>query len=185
MGVVILGGLWFGWNKVRLTNSRLPSPTPDMSGVEPSSTSLEVVAYTGEYRDSQAGFRLKFPGTMYVVRGQEETYPPPEEGEPIYSEAESYATIQIGYDQNLESGIQINYGKPVLDGKGGACMTESGENAWKTVMLNGVGAESSCEYTIAYPVHPNKRIEYLIVPHGNEAETKQYYDLILTGWQWL
>lgn len=129
------------------------------------------------------GFGIKFPKPMYVLVTPEVNYLPPEDGIK-YSDAVSYGTVFISLDKQSDPVIQIDYGKPVLDGKGGSCIDENSQPMEKIVMLAGVKAENSCQYNIAYPLHPQKEIEYMIWINGSETEMKKYHELVIKGWEW-
>lgn len=76
------------------------------------------------------------------------------------------------YDDNQPKGLVVLYGKPRIDGKGGACVDENGEGAYKTETIANQKVEvceANGEFKAEYFTHPNKKAEYGIYTNGVTA----------------
>lgn len=68
------------------------------------------------------------------------------------------------YDEAAPAGLVVVYGKPALDGKGGACADNSGQSQYRRETIAGQEVEV-CEiggFKAEYFSHPNQKIEYWI-----------------------
>ncbi len=68
------------------------------------------------------------------------------------------------FDENAPSGLVVVYGKPGIDGKGGACVDEKGEGGYKKEIISGQEVEV-CKiegFKAEYFTHPSKKIEYQV-----------------------
>jgi hypothetical protein len=80
---------------------------------------------------------------------------------------------------NPESGLLIQYAKPYIEGKGGACLDEEGNGAFKNEIIASQTVEvceSKSSFSAAYFKNPTHDIEYVILINGwqgsNATETQ-------------
>lgn len=64
----------------------------------------------------------------------------------------------------FSNGLIVTYSSPGIDGKGGACINEKGEGAYKheTIAGQDVDVCEEGEFRASYFKHPTKKIEYAI-----------------------
>lgn len=90
-------------------------------------------------------------------------------------------------DNNNPPSLYINYGIPLIDGKGGACMSESGESAWVEKQILGTTVsvcDTATGLSAGYPVHPSGKIEYSFGVGGENitpAEAKFFKDILYSA----
>lgn len=185
IALVMLAGLVVGLSGVIYGNKIHNQQTNNFEDEPMEVGQSEERVFVTDYLDlPEFGFGIRFPQTIYATVTPEEFYPPSEDGIK-YSDAVSYGEVLISTTPQGEPVVQINYGRPVLDGKGGSCVDENFEPMEKTVILSGVKAENSCQYNIAYPLHPSRDIEYNIwINNGSESEMKKYHSWLVEGWEW-
>ena len=144
--IVLAFGGYFAYQKGFLQKqppTSLPSPT--QHGIR-------------TYKSEDGYFAIDLPSEMRMVESKEEKRDDGTTG------GEVWFTFGEEFDENVPSGLVVVFSKPRIDGKGGACMDEEGEGAYKTEVI--VGQEVSvCEvggFRAEYFVHPSREIEYWV-----------------------
>jgi hypothetical protein len=147
----------------------------------PGSTQLlhDASQKVSSYQSSVAKLSFTFKEPLYVV----DTYN-------VDSSNLGSGTIIISrslVDNNNPPSIYITYGIPLIDGKGGACLSETGESAWVDKQILGTTV-SVCETETGlsggYPVHPSGKIEYFFGVGGENitrSEANFFKDILYSA----
>lgn len=152
------------------------TPTPESLRVEPT-----VDQVTGSIVNKLGGYKLVFPGTMYIT-GSPETLSP---AVPVGSRT---TFISFNYDVSYTSSIQINYGIPTLiKSETIDCPIDVAAPLYS---LGGVKLTSYCinpefeNYAIGNLINPHRKIEYSIYIRGTQAEKDKYLEILKNGLTW-
>jgi hypothetical protein len=109
------------------------------------------------FNSSLARFSVDLPSTMTMV----ET---PERAEDGFVKGEVWFTFET-HNENEPRGLVVVYGKPSIDGKGGACVDNEGNDGFTKEIIAGQDV-SVCSagpgFRVGYFSHPTDAIEYWI-----------------------
>ena len=156
----------------RLGN-HFPQLTPDQSTITPPIFtkwlhSNELVK--SKYSSSTAKLTLTFSSPVYVSEVFDSS-----------DDINGLGYITISKYKDIENGnssyMQISYGVPFIDGKGGACIDHDGNGVWtSSVILN--QKIDTCDqdqfFSAGYTKHPNDKVEYWFSIQNNDISKIDY-----------
>lgn len=125
---------------------------------------------SSSYVSSVAKLSLTFPTPVYVAE--------------VFDSSDNIngvGYITLSKNQNIEGKgspyMQISYGIPFIDGKGGACVDEHGNGVWisKVILNQKVDVCDQDHYfSSQYPQHPSGKIEYWFSIQNNNISSADY-----------
>ena len=137
-------------SKATSTKNTIQTPAPT-SLLSPTKDGVRT------YKSEDGYFAIDLPSEMKMIESKEEKR---DDGT---TRGEVWFTFGE-FNENAPSGLVAVYGKPRIDGKGGSCVDEEGEGAYKTEVVAGQEV-SVCEmggFRAEYFVHPSREIEYWV-----------------------
>lgn len=149
--LLIIAGVYFAKTKssnltsINSVNSSTTQPTP---------TSDKIAIQT--FKSEKGSFTIDLPSDMKMLER-------PERIEGGVTKGEVWFTFGQ-FDEQASSGLVVVYGKPLIDGKGGACFDEKTGGRYTQEMIAGQKVQV-CEiggFNASYFTHPSKKIEYHI-----------------------
>lgn len=119
------------------------------------------------FTSEQAGLSIELPDYFVMVETEER------QGE-VENATEGFIKFtNQSYEETTPNKIVINYGKPIIYGKGGACLDEYGYPAYTEGVVAGVSMQVcniNLNFSAGYPKNPKQDIEYAVFIDSDNEE---------------
>jgi hypothetical protein len=121
-----------------------------------------------KYISNAGSFSIELPSDIHMIEK-------PERFVDGFTNGEVWFAWGV-FDDNNPKGLVITYGKPTIDGKGGACVDENGESMYTSEIIaeQNVDVCAGDSFSASYFTHPNKKIEYDVSIYGPRLTQEQF-----------